>query len=495
MRDVRLGAEAAAADPDAVLVAEDGGERSVLDAVDGERHDADAVDASTSGACRWTPGSAPSRAVTCRTRRRSWSATRSRPTASQSLDGRRQRHRAEDVRAAALLPIGQLGPAHVVERDGLDRPAAGDGAAWGGTRRAARSARRCRTARTPCAPESATKSRCPGSSCGRRSIGRWAASWAASTMMSPPTACTRSAIVVDPGHDAGHVRRAGDAQHADPTGVAGEQLVEVVLVERAVGCGPDVDDPGPLAPRQVVRVVLEHGRDDHGVVGHATTAWASMLIASVVCLPKTTVSRSGSAPTNRPTTRRAPLVGVGRVTGTCSRCPGGRWRSGAAGGHRVEHGLQRRRGRRVVEVHVRHPATVEQGHELVDADHLASVDDGWSDGGDRGAGLPALLSQGVGGVVSARCHGPTRSTRAVNRPLTRCRRGAIGNGRQAVTSSARAPASPGPSRPSRRGPPRRRRGASPAAGAAAGRPRRRRRTRGCLNRRPAPTNFLARGSP
>ena len=39
-----MGTEAAVADPDAVLVADHGGEAAVLDAVDGERHDADAVD-------------------------------------------------------------------------------------------------------------------------------------------------------------------------------------------------------------------------------------------------------------------------------------------------------------------------------------------------------------------------------------------------------------------------------------------------------------------
>ena len=103
---------------------------------------------------------------------------------------------------------------------------------------------------------------------------------------------------------AGHVRRAGDGQQSDPPGVEGEQPVEVVEVERPVGQGPHVHHPGPGPPRQVVRVVLEHRRQ-HDVVGPRSSDRASRLMASVVCRPNTTASRSGSAPTNAPTRSRA----------------------------------------------------------------------------------------------------------------------------------------------------------------------------------------------
>jgi hypothetical protein len=54
--------------------------------------------------------------------------------------------------------------------------------------------------------------------------------------------------------------------------VQGQQVVEVVLVEGAVGASSDVDDPSAAAPGQVVRVVLQDRGEHDGVVGQRQRA-------------------------------------------------------------------------------------------------------------------------------------------------------------------------------------------------------------------------------
>ena len=110
---------------------------------------------------------------------------------------------------------------------------------------------------------------------------------------------------VDRRHDAGDVGGAGDGQQRDPPRVAGEQPVQVVLVEGPVRSRAHVDDRGPSPPRQVVGVVLERRREHDRARSGIVSDRAARLSASVVFRPNTTTSRSGSAPTNAPTASRA----------------------------------------------------------------------------------------------------------------------------------------------------------------------------------------------
>ena len=173
--------------------------------------------------------------------------------------GRRGQATAPDhVGAAPFLAVGQVGPGHVVEGDGPHRAAAG----WSGAgraRRAGRSAPRCRTGRTSCGrtgPRSRGGRDRRGGAC---RAGRWAASWAASTRMRPPAAWTCSARSCTGGttpvtFDAPVTATRAMRPACRRAGGRGRPRRAFRRGGRRRG------RPGRLPPRQVVGVVLEHGR-------------------------------------------------------------------------------------------------------------------------------------------------------------------------------------------------------------------------------------------
>ena len=114
--------------------------------------------------------------------------------------------------------------------------------------------------------ESATKSRCAGSSCGRMSIGRCGASCAASTRILSSDGVDLCGQLVDGLDHAGHVGCTRHHQHRDPRVVAGEQPIEVVAIERAVGAGTHVHGARTATPRQIVGMVLHHRGQHDGIV-------------------------------------------------------------------------------------------------------------------------------------------------------------------------------------------------------------------------------------
>ena len=266
--NVRVGAEAAAAHRDAVLVAEDRGDEAVVDAVDRERDDPDRRRPRRAGRGHERRGSSASpverRGASACARDRRCGPSRSR------LSRRRrggERDGTEQVGGARLLPVRQVGPGDVVERDGIH------GAAAAVIGRAGRSASR----RPTIAPlpngayslwaDSATKSRCSGSPWGRMSIGRCGASWAASTRIRPPAACTRRARSWIGGDDPGDVRCTRHDQHRDPPGVAGERARRDRRGRACRRARADVHGAHPRPPRQVVGVMLQHRRQHDIAVG------------------------------------------------------------------------------------------------------------------------------------------------------------------------------------------------------------------------------------
>ena len=74
--------------------------------------------------------------------------------------------------------------------------------------------------------------------------------------------------VVDRGDDAGDVRGARDREQRHPSGVGGEQPVQVVEVEQPVALAADGHGRCPVAPWELVGVVLERGRQHDRVGGH-----------------------------------------------------------------------------------------------------------------------------------------------------------------------------------------------------------------------------------
>ena len=64
-------------------------------------------------------------------------------------------------------------------------------------------------------------------------------------------------------HHSGDVGRAGDGEQGDAAGVLGEATIEIVDIQRAVRTDAYVHRAEARSPRQVVRVVFEHGRQHH----------------------------------------------------------------------------------------------------------------------------------------------------------------------------------------------------------------------------------------
>ena len=64
-------------------------------------------------------------------------------------------------------------------------------------------------------------------------------------------------------HHSRDIRCAGEGEEGDAAGVLGQPTIEVIDIERAVRTDAHVDRADPCSPRQVVRVVFEHGRQDH----------------------------------------------------------------------------------------------------------------------------------------------------------------------------------------------------------------------------------------
>ncbi len=300
-----MGAEAPAAHADGVLVAEDGGDEAVLDALDGERDDthlrrrdvgADrSVDAQPWHAGQPRHGRPGELGLVGR------DAVEA--DVAQPADGGGEGDGADDVRRPGFLTVGEVGPHDVVDGDGAH------GATTGVVRRR---------------PEGVASTDEGAGAEGRvHLVGRQddeveVARVAVGAHVDPTVGGELGGVDEDPRsrrmdllgepvhwrHDAGDVRRARDRQQRHPARVQGQQVVEVVLVEGAVGAGSDVDDPSAArhgrsfewCSRTVVSTTASSGSGSEP---------ARQLTASVVFFPKTTTSRSGSAPTNSPTMARA----------------------------------------------------------------------------------------------------------------------------------------------------------------------------------------------
>ncbi len=112
----------------------------------------------------------------------------------------------------------------------------------------------------------ATKSRWPGSSWGRMSIGRCGASWAASTRIRPPAAWTFSANSCTGCTTPVTFDAPDTASSATRPACSARQPIEILDVQRTVRAETDVHRAEAPSPRQVVRVVFEHRRQHHRIV-------------------------------------------------------------------------------------------------------------------------------------------------------------------------------------------------------------------------------------
>ncbi len=86
--------------------------------------------------------------------------------------------------------------------------------------------------------------------------------------------------------------------------MGGEASLKVIEIQHSLRAETDVDDAAAFPPREFVGVVLEQRREDHGIVivGHRSGELVDRFGRFSV---KITVSSSGSAPTNLPTSSRA----------------------------------------------------------------------------------------------------------------------------------------------------------------------------------------------
>ena len=241
-----MGTEAAAAHPDAVLIAEDRGDEPVGDSVDRERDDSD------------------SRSVTGSVNSKSGDLGQPGEHVAQHdllvvddvvpADLGQRRHRGcegdgpEQIGSSCLLPVWEVGPCHVVERDGVD----GAAPAMVG-----HPAERVPTSDDRPAAERGVQLvggqghevEVLGVVVGthvdrpvRRQLG-------GVDEDSPAGSVHPSRKLVNRRNDAGDVRRTRHDQHRDVTRMARQLTIEVVEIEPAVRCRSDVHSANPRPPR------------------------------------------------------------------------------------------------------------------------------------------------------------------------------------------------------------------------------------------------------
>ena len=321
------------------------------------------------------------------------------------VDGRVQRHGADHVRRARLLPVGRVGPHHLVEVDQVDGAAAGEERVAVGERRpGARRARRRRTGRTSCGRST------PGSRRRRAGAGG-GASWAASTSTGTPRSWAAAMISSSGGSQPVTLEAPVTASSGGrgPSSRAAVTSSTSKVPSTRHSTKRRRHRPGP---RQQVGVVLDHGRHDHVVgrepepVGQVVDGLGGVAAddGDVVALRVAPGERAVPPPGPA---RRRPWPG-----GTRSPRPGGRssTRAGTSVTRRATAG--RAAGRRGgVEVQVRPLDAVDAGHGA------RRRPPGWRAGGGlfTAVSLPAEPADGGrrGGDGPGHQHEP--------RPPRRCR--------------------------------------------------------------------------
>ena len=315
-RHQRMRAEAAVPDADRVLGAQDRGDQRIAVAGEREGRHADALGAAGQrrSVCRPRISRSPSHRRSASAR--SCSATASMPSSRSRRQAAAERDDADDVRRPGLVALGRVRPDHVVERDELDRAAAGE------QRRArvqpppgGRPARPRRTARRACGRRT-RGSRCRSRPC--RSA-RCGASCAASTKSSRAVAVRERGELARRGQispvtfDApvtasrsNRSRRAARRSHASSSSSAERGNGQQPTSWRRQGSMLAWCSTGLLSTRVP-----------------AGSAAARTLIASVVLRTNTTSSSGARADEPRDVLARVLERGGGRPA-TSRRCRGGR---------------------------------------------------------------------------------------------------------------------------------------------------------------------------
>ena len=365
--DVGLGAEAPAADAHTVLVAEHRGDQPVITAVDGEGDHAEIRTGRTEEGHprhgRQPPAGVDGESLLAGGDRVQTDLTEPARRSGQG-DGPQQ------VRAARLDPVRQVGPHDVVERHRTHGAAAAlvgiaAHAVPPGDQRS-RPVRGVQLVRRQgdCIEVLGVVVRAHVDGPVRGELGG---------VDEDPTAdgvdLRRHPVHVR--HDAGDVRRAGHGEQCDATGVPCQLGVEVLLVHGSVDQRSDVDHLAEPSPRQQVRVVLEDGRQHDRVVGRRHRPGEVIDRLGGVLREHHDVAVGVGA--DEPADDVASLLeGGGAEPGLVATAAVHAGRQRREPLHRLGHGPQRWGRGGVVEVDVWDEPAVEQRHQLVHADDLVA---------------------------------------------------------------------------------------------------------------------------
>ncbi len=203
----------------------------------------------------------------------------------------------------------------------------------------------------------------------------------------------------------GDVGRAGERHEPDTTAATTQRGLERGEVQAAVTVGLYPVQSTATLPRQQVRVVLHRGHDHH-IIGLQPERVRDHVQALGRRLREQHPVADRVGAQELPDDLAALLVHLGRQ-------PGLEPRTAMDAGipiqelvDRVTHDAQRRRGRRVVQVHIAQPASIGDGHQGVGAHPIVGVD------GRVGLALRTWRFGGRSGA-DGRTHMPTigRSTR------------------------------------------------------------------------------------
>ena len=172
---------------------------------------------------------------------------------------------------------------------------------------------------------------------------------------------------VDRLHHAGDVGRAGHGEQGDAAGVPAQAVVEVVLVQAALGTRPHVDRAGAGPPRQIVGVVLEQRRQhDVAIVDRHGLGELVDRVRGVLGEQHHVAVGVGADELADDLARRLVRLGADPRLVTAPPVDPRVVREEAL--DRLHHGDERRCAGGVVEVDMGRQSPVEQRHRLIDPD-------------------------------------------------------------------------------------------------------------------------------